>query len=147
MPYWEVFTPVNAYTVEDKKAFADAITKACVEFAEIPAFFVNVRFQEMPENTMFLGGEPATNFVRIVADTIARQMPTPEIRAACMAFIGEVVRPFLTDRGFDWEIHIDETPVELWRVNGIKAPLDDPELFEQWIKENRAIPWEEVPAS
>ncbi|WP_406432171.1 tautomerase family protein [Streptomyces sp. NBC_00631] len=146
MPYWEVFTPENAYTVEDKKAFATAITKACVDFAEIPAFFVNVRFQEIPADTMFLGGESKSNFIRIVADTIARQMPTAEEQAACMAAIGAAVAPFTTDRGYESEIHIDETPIGLWRVNGITAPLEYPDIFAQWIKENRAVPYE-VPAS
>lgn len=146
MPYWEVFTPVNAYTNDDKKAFSEAITKACVEFAQIPAFFVNVRFQEMPENTIYLGGESRTNFVRIVTDTIARQMPTSEERAACMDAIEEAIAPFTKDRDYDWEIHLDETPIELWRVNGLIAPVEYPELFAQWVIENRPVPYE-VPVS
>ncbi|WP_156759880.1 tautomerase family protein [Microbacterium karelineae] len=142
MPYWEVFTPVGAYTDDQRQALAKAITKACIAFTGIPAFFVNVRYQEMPESTIYLGGEPTKNFVRIVTDTIAHEMPTSEERAACMEAIEDAIAPHIKDRGFDWEIHLDETPIELWRVNGLVAPVNHPELFAQWVKENRPIPWE-----
>lgn len=142
MPYWEIFTPPNAYTDEDKKAFSAAITDACVNFVDIPRFYVVVRFQELPENTMYVGGEPTDNFVRIVVDTIARQMETSEIRLLVMAAIEETLVPFVKDRGFDWEIHLDETPMDLWRVQGLIPPAAYSDAEKLWAKENRAIPYE-----
>ncbi|MFI5623059.1 tautomerase family protein [Nocardioides sp. NPDC051685] len=142
MPFWQVFTPEGAYTDDDKQALAQAITDACISFAEIPAFFVNVYFHEMAANNTYLGGQQRDDFIHIATDIVARQLPTPEIRAACMSVINDTIRPFVQDRGFHVEIHLDQTPVELWRVEGITAPLDYPELFDQWIKENRAVPWE-----
>ncbi|MFF0087508.1 tautomerase family protein [Streptomyces canus] len=63
MPYWEIHTPENAYTEEDKEQFATAITKACVDFVGIPAFYIVVRFHEYPADTMYVGGKAQDNFV------------------------------------------------------------------------------------
>lgn len=142
MPYWEIFTPENAYTAEDKEQFATAITQACIDFVEIPAFYVVVRFHEYPADTMYVGGKAQDNFVRIVVDTIARQMETPEIREAVMMAIEHTMVPFVKERGFDWEIHLDETPMDLWRVQGIVPPPAYSDMEKLWAKENRAIPYE-----
>jgi hypothetical protein len=34
----------------------------------------------------------------------------------------EAIAPFVKDRGFDWEFHIDETPFDLWSVQGYRPP-------------------------
>lgn len=142
MPYWEIFTPEGAYNAEDKQQFSTAITNACVEFVDIPAFYVVVRFHEYAADEMYVGGRAKDNFVRVVVDTIARQMETPEIRAAVMAFIEETMVPFVKDRGYDWEIHLDETPMDLWRVQGLIAPPAYSDMEKLWAKENRPIPYE-----
>lgn len=87
MPYWEIFTPQNAYTAEDKENFATAITDACVSFVDIPAFYVVVRFHEYAADEMYVGGKAQKSFIRVVTDTIARQMETAEIRTAVMTAI------------------------------------------------------------
>jgi phenylpyruvate tautomerase PptA (4-oxalocrotonate tautomerase family) len=142
MPLWQIFTPPGAYTNEDKKNFAQAITKLGQEWAKIPAFFVNVYFFEVSVDDTFIGGEPKDGFIRIVTDIIAVHVPTPEEQEDCMAAIEAVTQPFTSGRGFDTEIHLDETPIGLWRVHGIKAPMEHPDIIAQWIKENRPIPWE-----
>ncbi|WP_156759907.1 tautomerase family protein [Microbacterium karelineae] len=142
MPYFKISTPIGAYTDEDKQAIAKAITDACTLYVQIPAFFVNVYFDEIAPNNTYTGGESRDNFVRIMADTSARQMPTAEMRAGAMSVLVEAMRPFIQDRGYHSEINLDETPLDLWRVDGIVAPVDSPEIFDRWIKENRAVPWE-----
>lgn len=142
MPYWEIYTPENAYSAEDKEQLAAAITDACVGFVQIPAFYVVVRFHEYAADEMYVGGKAQDNFVRIVVDTIARQMETPEIRAAVMTAIEAAMVPFIKDRGYDWEIHLDETPMDLWRVQGIVPPPAMSDMEKLWAKENRPIPYE-----
>jgi 4-oxalocrotonate tautomerase family enzyme len=141
MPYWEIYTPENAYTDEDKEQFATAITQACVDFVNIPPFYVVIRFHEMSANTMYVGGKPQTSFVRVVVDTIARQMETPEIRFLVMAAMEAALAPFVKDRGFDWEIHVDETPMDLWRVHGLVPPPAESDVEKLWAKENRPVPY------
>ena len=73
---------------------------------------------------------------------IARQMDDPEMRALCMAVIEEKLAPFIKERGFDWEVHIDETAMDLWRVQGLMAPPAESDMERLWAKENRPIPYE-----
>ena len=39
----------------------------------------------------------------------------------------ETIAPFVKGRGFDWEFHIDETPFDLWSVQGYQPPPADSE--------------------
>jgi phenylpyruvate tautomerase PptA (4-oxalocrotonate tautomerase family) len=142
MPYWEIFTPENAFTKEDKEQLSNAITQMYVDWVDLPRFYVVVRFHEMPDDSIYVGGVAKNNFVRVVIDHIARRMDDPEFRALCMAAIETALEPFVKERGHDWEVHVDETPMDLWRVQGLTppAPFSDEEKF--WARENRAVPYE-----
>ena len=142
MPYWEIFTPEHAFTKEDKEQLSAAITSIYVDHVNLPPFYVVMLFKEMPANTMYVGGKANNNFVRIRTDHIARQMDNDEIRAACMAIIEEKLAPFVKDRGYDWEVHIDETPKDLWRIQGLTPPPEDSDVERLWATENRAIPYD-----
>ncbi|MEU2337253.1 tautomerase family protein [Streptomyces sp. NPDC006654] len=142
MPYWEIFTPENAYTPEDKQQLSEAITSIYTDYVNLPRFYVVVLFKDMPANTMYVGGRPADNFVRIRVDHIARQMDDPEMRAMCMAIIEEKLAPFVKERGYDWEVHIDETAMDLWRTQGLVPPPAESDMEKMWAKENRPIPYE-----
>ncbi|GGS24396.1 hypothetical protein GCM10010269_73920 [Streptomyces humidus] len=142
MPYWEIFTPENAYTPEDKEQLAEAITSIYVDYANLPKFYVVVLFKDMPANTMYVGGKPADNFVRIRVDHIARQMDDPQMRFLCMEVIEEKLAPFVKERGYDWEVHIDETAMDLWRTQGLVPPPPESDMEKLWAKENRAVPYE-----
>ncbi|MDX3452055.1 tautomerase family protein [Streptomyces sp. ME02-8801-2C] len=142
MPYWEIFAPENAYTPEDREQLSERITSLYVDYANLPKFYVVILFQDVPENTMYVGGKAATNFVRIRVNHVARQMVDPELRFTCMEVIGEKLAPFVKDRGYDWEIHIDESPMDLWRTQGLVPPPPESDVEKLWAKENRAIPHE-----
>jgi phenylpyruvate tautomerase PptA (4-oxalocrotonate tautomerase family) len=142
MPYWEIFTPENAYTPDDKEQLSAAITSIYVEWVNLPEFYVAIRFQELPENTMYVGGKAKNNFVRLVVDHIARRMEGEEYRKLAMAAFEEKIAPYVRDRGFDWEIHIDETPMDLWRTQGVIPPAGESDMERLWAKENRPIPYD-----
>lgn len=59
-----------------------------------------------------------------------------------MEVIEEKLAPFVKERGFDWEVHLDETAVDLWRTQGLVPPPADSEMERLWAKENRPIPYE-----
>jgi Putative oxalocrotonate tautomerase enzyme len=107
-----------------------------VEFVDLPKFYVVVRFDEYPVDSMWLGGEPANDFVRFVVDHIARQMDDPAFRELCMTVVCDRLAPFTTARGLRTEIHIDETAMDLWRVNGLKPPPPFSEAEKQWAIDN-----------
>lgn len=142
MPYWEIFAPDSAFTPQDKEQLSEAITSIYVDYVNLPKFYVVVLFKDMPANTMYVGGKAANNFVRIVVDHIARQMDAAEMRALCMTVIEQQLAPFVKDRGYDWEIHLDETPIDLWRTQGLVPPAPESDMERLWAKENRPIPYE-----
>ncbi|MGC4098377.1 MAG: tautomerase family protein [Nitrospira sp.] len=52
-----------------------------------------------------------------------------------------VIAPFVKDRGYDWEISIDETPCDLWSLQGELAPPFESVAEKRWVKENKASPY------
>jgi phenylpyruvate tautomerase PptA (4-oxalocrotonate tautomerase family) len=144
MPLWQIYTPVGAYSIKDKKALSAALMSVYVDRAGLPNFYVNVLFHEVAEGNFFIGAEPRNNFVRLVAVHIARQLPTAELRRAAMNRIEEKIGPFVKDRGYDWEIHIDETPIDFWTVQGLVPPPAESEAERLWARENRPVPYDTV---
>src|SRR5207249_1506946 len=71
MPMWHIYCPADAYSAQEKQAFANAITDLYAGFVLLPRFYVSVVFQELPADCFFIGGEPRSNFVRISIDHIA----------------------------------------------------------------------------
>jgi phenylpyruvate tautomerase PptA (4-oxalocrotonate tautomerase family) len=144
MPLWHIYTPVDAYSADDKKAFAVALTRRYIEHGEMPKFYVNVLFHEIAAENVLVGGEPRNNFVRLVGTHIARRLPTPESRRWWMQICEEAIAPFVKDRGYDWEMHIDETPLELWQVQGLVPPPEKSEAEKLWLTKNKPVPYEAV---
>ena len=140
MTCWEIFAPEDAYTEQDKERLSEAITSIYVDYAQVPQFYVVVIFNEQPTNSMYVGGKATNNFVSIRIDHFARHLETAEARATCMAIIEERLAPLIKERGFDWEVHIDDTPMDLWRVQGLVPPLPGSEAENAWAKENKPIP-------
>ncbi|WP_332642956.1 tautomerase family protein [Aeromicrobium sp.] len=147
MPMWQIYAPAGAYDMDSKKAFSDAITDLYVDFAGLPRFYVVVVFEERPQGSIWVGGEPADNFVRVVIDHIARQLDTPELRDLTMEAMEATLEPFVRERGFDWEIHIDETPLDLWRTQGLVPPPPESVHERRWADENAPSPWQDAAAS
>jgi phenylpyruvate tautomerase PptA (4-oxalocrotonate tautomerase family) len=145
MPYWEIFTPESAFTPEDKEQLSKRITSLYTDYAyDLPKFYVVVLFKDMPANTMYVGGKANNNFIRIRVDHIARQMDDPELRFLCMEVIEEKLAPFVKERGYDWEVHIDETPMDLWRVQGLVPPPPESDIEKLWARENQPVPYEQL---
>ena len=137
MPLWKIYHPVGAFTPADKQQLSERITAL---YSRLPKFYVGVVFQEVAEDSFFIGGQPAGNFVRIWVDHIARTLPTPEARTWWIGQCDEALAPFIRDRGLDWEFHIDETSFELWSIQGVRPPTAGSEDEKRWIAENRPTP-------
>jgi phenylpyruvate tautomerase PptA (4-oxalocrotonate tautomerase family) len=144
MPLWHIYAPVGAYSTEDKKALSAALMSPYVEYAGMPKFYVNVIFHEIEEENFYVGAEPRNNFVRFVAEHIARHLPTAERRRKTMQIFEEKIAPFVKDRGYDWEMHIDETPFDFWTVQGLGPPPPESEAEKLWARQNRPTPYETV---
>jgi|SRR5580658_6040834 phenylpyruvate tautomerase PptA (4-oxalocrotonate tautomerase family) len=136
MPLWKIYHPKDAFTAEEKKGLAQAITD--VYARGMPRFYVGVVYQEVASDSFYVGGEPTGNFVRFWVDHIARTLPNDEARRNFTKYIAKVVEPWLKDR--DWELHVDETPFDLWTIQGHLPPRQGTEDEKRWISENRPSP-------
>jgi len=147
MPLWRIFVHPDIFTPSQRAALAKDVTNLYVSRG-LPAFYVNVLFIPLEQDNYFIGGAAKKNFVRIVAEQIARQMPDPSTedgrksREQWMDMINQTLKPHITDRPeLEWEFHIAETPFDLWRVQGLSAPPPQSEAETRWLKENKATPW------
>src|ERR1700761_6264605 len=100
MPLWKVYAPAGAYSDEDKRAMSEAITDAYAQ-VQLPRFYVGVIFDEVADGNCFVGGVKNSQFVRFRVDHIARTLPTPILREWWMHTVHNLLKPWVTDRGFD----------------------------------------------
>ena len=140
MPLWKVYHPVGAFTAEDKKQLAEALTDVYAG-VPIPKFYVVIIFEEVAEDSCFVGGKLHNKFIRFKIDQIARTIPGPVLREWWMRTLETVIAPFVKERGYDWEISIDETPCDLWSLQGELAPPFESVAEKRWVKENKASPY------
>jgi phenylpyruvate tautomerase PptA (4-oxalocrotonate tautomerase family) len=140
MPLWKIHHPVGAYTPDDKKQFATAIT-SIYEALPIPRFYVVVLFEEVSAENCYVGGDPHDRFVRINIDQMARTLPGPVLREFWVNHLDGVIKPWVGDRGYDWEFTITEPPFDLWSLQGQVPPPFESHAEKRWIAENKASPY------
>jgi hypothetical protein len=136
MPLWKIYHPVGVFTADDKHNFACRITDL---YDMLPKFYVNVIFKETPAADFYIGGDPVANFIRLTIVQIARTLSGDQ-KAWWLQRINETIAPFVKERGFNWELHIDETPFDLWSVQGYQPPPADSEDERRWARENKPSP-------
>jgi len=140
MPLWKIHHPVGAYDSDDKKQFASAIT-SLYEAIPIPKFYVVVLFEEVSADSFFVGGDSHDRFVRINIDQMARTLPGPVVREWWVHHVDDVIKPWIGDRGYDWEITITEPPCDLWSLQGFVPPPFESHAEKRWLAENAASPY------
>ena len=139
MPLWNIYHPVGAYTTEDKQEMAKRITDVYI----IPKFYVGILFHEVPKESFFMGAEQRDNFVRFRLDQFARHISRDKAwTESWLRRMHEAIEPFVQRRGFNYELHVGETPRELWLIDGIRPPGPDTEAEKKWKLENCATPYE-----
>jgi phenylpyruvate tautomerase PptA (4-oxalocrotonate tautomerase family) len=139
MPLWKVYHPVGAFTAEDKKNLAKQVTEVYASIP-IPKFYVVFIFEEVAKDSCFVGGEPHNKFVRFKIDQIARTLPGPVIREWWVRTLDAIIAPYVKD----------ETPCDLWSLQGELAPPFESVAEKRWVKENKASPYtlaEKLPVS
>ncbi|KAG2187541.1 hypothetical protein INT44_005230 [Umbelopsis vinacea] len=142
MPLHRFYYAQGLFSAQDKQEIAQRITKIYTD-ANLPAFYVNVVFIEVLEDSIFISGKPAPKFVRLVSQHLARTMDSNERKQAVLDKLEAAFGPYVKDRGLDWEIHIEEHERDLWRTQGINPPMPNTNAEKLWVKENKAIPFEE----
>ena len=114
MPMWQIYHPENAFSPSDKRELAQRITAIYESF--LPRFYVNVFFHRIPADGLYIGGEVANDFVRVTIDHIARSIDDPAQQQ---------------------QLHVDDTPFDLWMINGFKPPYPGTPAELKWRTENQ----------
>ncbi|KAK5991927.1 hypothetical protein PT974_05317 [Cladobotryum mycophilum] len=143
MPLWLVFySPGTFADDEAKHAFAEDVCSFYTDIG-LPKFYVVIEFIKQSLSETWVGAEKKDKpFIRLVVDHVANPFPEDdEIRHRGMEKIEKILKPHIADKGYDWEIHIDETDRKLWRVNGFVPPPYQSEGEALWVKENRPVPY------
>jgi hypothetical protein len=152
MPIWHVLHPSSIFTdAAEKAALAKVITGLYTRGGTgLPAFYVNVFFHKFEASDMFYGAQPIDEidgvevkkwdkpFVHFEIDQIARHMPDEETATWWCHKVDAALKPFVADKGYDWEFHIDETPRLLWRINGLAPPPFQSQAERRWAVENKS---------
>ncbi|AUI66007.1 MULTISPECIES: tautomerase family protein [Glaesserella] len=136
MPMWKIYHPKNAFSEQDKSEIAVKITDLYATF--LPRFYVNVLFHPLDDTQLYIGGEPATDFVRVTINHIARSIKDEATQQQFLQACSRILNPYVAERGYRWELHIGETPIELWTVNGFKPPMPNTPAEQRWREENRS---------
>jgi phenylpyruvate tautomerase PptA (4-oxalocrotonate tautomerase family) len=139
VPLWTLHHSPGALAEDDRRELAGAIADL---YPILPRFYVGVVFNEAAAGSLYIGGERADRFVRISVEHIARTLPGPEARTRWMNRVHGVLVPFMAERDLGWELHIDETPMDLWSIQGLRPPPPDSAAERRWIRENRPSPYE-----
>ncbi|MBH1938717.1 tautomerase family protein [Streptomyces sp. AV19] len=138
MPLWHVHHPVGAYSARQKREFAADVTEFYTRFG-LPKFYVVTLFHEVEESSFLVGGEPSGATVRIVVEHIARHVEDPDVRTRMSEALGRLVAPHTQERGFHCEFHVNETPRDLWMIDGMAPPPSRSEAERLWVRENRPV--------
>jgi phenylpyruvate tautomerase PptA (4-oxalocrotonate tautomerase family) len=105
MPLHRIYHPASAFSSADKAALAEQIT-GLYTFRGLPAFYVDVLFIPIEKDSFYVGGESKENFIRIVSQHLARQLPNDEAKKQFSERFENVLAPFIKAKGYDWEVNL-----------------------------------------
>ncbi|WP_206489800.1 tautomerase family protein [Rhodococcus sp. KRD162] len=141
MPLWTIYSSPGTLGVEDKKDLAERITERYYQDVGLPRFYVVTIFTEVQPIDFYVGGEPIRSGVRVVIDHIARSADGEQGRRRTAKWVRSILQPTLGGRDFHWEFHVDETPEELWMIDGLVPPAGGSAGEQLWRSSNTPEPY------
>ncbi|RYO99671.1 hypothetical protein DL764_006736 [Monosporascus ibericus] len=140
MPVWVFGHSAGAFTAEEKKDLAEAITQLYVNFG-LPAFYVNVQFIPLGTDDLWYGGRPHPKHTMISIYHVAQKLKdvSHDNTAAFLEAVDNILTPRMTKMGMSWEYFVTESARELWKIDGIVPPPTGSELEKLWYKHNRPV--------
>jgi hypothetical protein len=109
-----------------------------------------VVFHEIKADSFFVGGEPRDKFVQIEVVHIARTneaaaelagITVEEILGRYFEKVNELLKPYIADRGYEVEFHVETAPFETWQIDGMTPPSPYSEDELRWAKDNKSSPY------
>lgn len=145
MPLWDFHHTAGGLSVQQKETLVSNITKMYTS-AGMPAFYVQVRFQESAPYSMYMGnqnhsvvGDSETKYAAIQIYHVARTFTSESHKRLFLYGVDRILNPVFEGKGWDWEYWVTESPRELWKVNGIIPPPTGSVAEGKWREANRPI--------
>jgi hypothetical protein len=142
MPLWLIYHPTGTFEDDATKQALSRDITAMYTDRGLPEFYVVVNFIKLDGNEVYVGDRPNTEtpFIRIVINHIAITQPnTDEAYHRVITRISQILRPYIADKGYDEEYHVDETERRLWRIQGMDPPPFGSEQERLWATANKAV--------
>lgn len=130
--------PANAYTPEEKADLAEKITNIySSKFSrenfgfELPLYHTSVISHEHKADSFFNGGKPRDQFVQIEVVHVARNnehvaeqlgISVERVLERYFDKLNELLKPYIADRGYEVEFHVETAPFETWQIDGMTPP-------------------------
>ena len=131
--------------MQERKSLAGAPTKMYTGVG-MPAFYVQVRFQETAPDSLFIGaqdhssiGAAQNKYTLIQIYHVARTFTSEVQKRGFLYATDKILNPVFQDRGWDWEYWVIENPRDLWKVNGMVPPPTGSATEKKWAEANRPI--------
>lgn len=151
MPLWNIYHTPDVFDSDTIRAdLARDITHLYTS-SGLPEFYVVVQFIPLQPGNVFVAAKPGNArdrpFVRLCVEHMAvHKHEAPE--GMSMRFskrIDQALRPYIGDKGYDWEITVTDTSRDFWRINGISPPPFQSEAEKVWFDNGRPSEWEDKP--
>ncbi|KAM0193533.1 hypothetical protein ACHAPI_007602 [Fusarium lateritium] len=150
MPLWNIYHTEGAFeSQETRNQFAQDITNIYSNGDNgLPAFYVVVQFIPLPGGDVFVAGEARDKkpFVRLVVQHMAVHVHEGDHMENFAKQFGDymntTIKPYIADKGYDWEITVSDTPRDFWRFNGIAPPPWRSEAERVWARNGGPSEWE-----
>jgi hypothetical protein len=55
--------------------------------------------------------------------------------------VHQTLKPFIADKGYDWEVNGEELEREFVHINGLRIPPTVSEDEKRWFRENKPSLW------
>jgi len=155
MPLWRVYSAPNLLSEAEKASLSATITKSYTQYG-IPSFYITILYVPLDPSDVHGGSTyPNPNFIRITVEQIAHKLPDGETDEGAARW-DKVMSPLFDNLGLEfevlnkqrtllgetdllWEISIQETPQDLWQIQGLRSPPARSERETTWRKEKRTV--------
>ncbi|KAF4979215.1 hypothetical protein FZEAL_4524 [Fusarium zealandicum] len=139
MPFNRWYYPAGSLSQGDKDAIAKGITDIYAE--KYPRHSTLVIFIELPAGNIFVGGEKNERFHRITLQHMSGSYDVRTLENDVRVRFREVWKPYVDDRGFGFELQIEEIPAPQISFHNYMTHhiLAEP-LFEDMIKQDEIFP-------
>ena len=144
MPLWDFHYTAGGLSAQEKKGLAEAITKMYTSVG-MPAFYVQVRFEEMTPESHFVGAQDYSSLglgekhAAIQIFHVARTFTSEIQKRRFLYATDQILNPVFEKGGWDWEYWVTESPRDLWKVNGLVPPPTGSAAEKKWAEANRPI--------